>query len=298
VQIEKTDIDLKDVVHSAIEQARPLIEARQHSLTLELTEAPTPVLGDKTRLVQVVVNLLNNAAKYTAQGGRITLSLEADDNEACIMVADNGSGIAPGLLPYVFDLFVQAERTPDRAQGGLGLGLALVKRIAALHDGSVHALSEGLGEGSSFMMILPLRHETAIADSSSAAPARASGPVGPARVLIVDDHIDGLQMLSALLTAHGHQVTTAQDGAGALREAAAQDFDVFILDIGLPDIDGNQLARQLRMSASGAKAMMIALTGYGQSHDRVLSKAAGFDHHFVKPVDSVVLAELLDHRGT
>jgi PAS domain S-box-containing protein len=295
VQIEKTDLDLRDVLHSAVEQARPLIEARQHSLNVQMTGAPAPVSGDKTRLVQVVVNLLNNAAKYTAQGGHITLSLEADDREACIMVADNGSGIAPNLLPYVFDLFVQAERTPDRAQGGLGLGLALVKRIAALHDGSVHALSEGLGQGSSFMVILPLRQEDAAASTALAAGA---GLAGPARVLIVDDHIDGLQMLAALLVAQGHAVTMAQDGAGALKEAAAAQFDVFILDIGLPDIDGYQLARQLRMTPAGSTALMIALTGYGQAHDRVLSKAAGFDHHFVKPVDSALLAELLMNRGT
>ena len=297
VQIEKTELDLKDVLHSALEQARPLIEARQHQITVELTDGPTEVVGDKTRLVQVVVNLLNNAAKYTPQGGHITLSLEADDREACIMVADNGSGISPNLLPYVFDLFVQAERTPDRAQGGLGLGLALVKRIAALHDGSVHALSEGPGQGSSFMMIIPLRAPGDTA-ATEATPAARAGLAGPARVLIVDDHIDGLQMLAALLTAQGHQVTMAQDGAGALKEAALSGFDVYILDIGLPDIDGYQLARQLRMTASGEKALMIALTGYGQAHDRVLSKAAGFDHHFVKPVDSTVLAELLMNRST
>ena len=295
VQIEKTELDLKEVLHSAIEQARPLIEARQHALNIDITDAPTAVSGDKTRLVQVVVNLLNNAAKYTPQGGQITLSLSADEREACIMVADNGSGISPTLLPYVFDLFVQAERTPDRAQGGLGLGLALVKRIAALHEGSVHALSEGPGQGSSFMMIIPLLTEGAQAHIQ-AAPAAGAGAAGPARVLIVDDHVDGLQMLSALLTAQGHQVTMAQDGAGALKEAALAAFDVYILDIGLPDIDGYQLARQLRMTASGEHALMIALTGYGQAHDRVLSKAAGFDQHFVKPVDSTVLAELLMNR--
>jgi PAS domain S-box-containing protein len=295
VEIAKSELDLKDVIHSAVEQARPLIEARQHHLQVNLTTAPTAVLGDKTRLVQVVVNLLNNAAKYTAQGGQITVSLEADEREACIMVADNGSGIAPTLLPYVFDLFVQAERTPDRAQGGLGLGLALVKRIAALHDGSVHALSEGLGQGSSFMMILPLLPPQ---QAASGVEARRSskGHQGPARVMIVDDHLDGLQMLTALLEAQGHQVTAAQDGASALAAAAHAHFDAFILDIGLPDMDGYELARRLRTLNATPPAMMIALTGYGQAHDRVLSKAAGFDHHFVKPVDFEMLAELLANR--
>ena len=295
VEIEKSELDLKDVIHSAVEQARPLIEARQHHLQVNLTTAPTAVLGDKTRLVQVVVNLLNNAAKYTAQGGQITVSLEADEREACIMVADNGSGIAPTLLPYVFDLFVQAERTPDRAQGGLGLGLALVKRIAALHDGSVHALSEGLGQGSSFMMILPLLPAQQAASGVKTGRA-SSAQQGPARVMIVDDHLDGLQMLTALLEAQGHQVTAAQDGASALAAAANAHFDAFILDIGLPDMDGYELARRLRALEPTPPAMMIALTGYGQAHDRVLSKAAGFDHHFVKPVDFEMLAELLANR--
>ncbi len=295
VAIEKSELDLKDVIHSAVEQARPLIEARQHHLQVNLTTGPTAVLGDKTRLVQVVVNLLNNAAKYTAQGGQITVSLEADEREACIMVADNGSGIAPTLLPYVFDLFVQAERTPDRAQGGLGLGLALVKRIAALHDGSVHALSEGLGQGSSFMMILPLLPSQ---QAATGVEARRSSMAhqGPARVMIVDDHLDGLQMLTALLEAQGHQVTAAQDGASALAAAANAHFDAFILDIGLPDMDGYELARRLRTLNATPPAMMIALTGYGQAHDRVLSKAAGFDHHFVKPVDFEMLGELLANR--
>src|SRR5450830_574016 len=295
VEIEKSELDLKDVIHSAVEQARPLIEARQHHLQVNLSTAPTAVLGDKTRLVQVVVNLLNNAAKYTAQGGQITVSLEADEREACIMVADNGSGIAPTLLPYVFDLFVQAERTPDRAQGGLGLGLALVKRIAALHDGSVHALSEGLGQGSSFMMILPLLPAQQAASGVKTGRA-SSAQQGPARVMIVDDHLDGLQMLTALLEAQGHQITAAQDGASALAAAANAHFDAFILDIGLPDMDGYELARRLRALAPTPPAMMIALTGYGQAHDRVLSKAAGFDHHFVKPVDFEMLAELLANR--
>ena len=156
VQIARQPLALADVLHSAVEQARPLMEARGHEFTVDDTSAATRVLGDYTRLVQVVVNLLNNAAKYTAPGGRIALSLTTDAGEACIMVTDNGSGIDAALLPYVFDLFIQAERTPDRAQGGLGLGLALVKRITALHDGSVHALSDGLGQGSSFMILLPL----------------------------------------------------------------------------------------------------------------------------------------------
>jgi PAS domain S-box-containing protein len=295
VQIEHNVLDLQNVLHSALEQARPLMDARQHQLTVDLDPAPMRVSGDKTRLVQVVVNLLNNAAKYTPQGGRISLSLTREAGEACITVTDNGSGIAPSLLPYVFDLFIQAERTPDRAQGGLGLGLALVKRITALHNGSVLAFSEGLGEGSSFMILLPLL--AAGAGQAPAAVPDQAGSAGALRLMIVDDHPDGVQTLAALLAAHGHQVIMAADGASALRLAAGQSIDAFILDIGLPDMDGHTLARHLRASPEGRDALLIALTGYGQAQDRALSKEAGFDHHFVKPADSVALAAVLAQRA-
>jgi PAS domain S-box-containing protein len=297
VQIERHPLDLKDVLHSAIEQARPLMEARRHHFTLDETSVPTRALGDRTRLVQVVVNLLNNAAKYTPQGGQVTLALTVDAGEACIMVTDNGSGIAPTLLPYVFDLFIQAERTPDRAQGGLGLGLALVKRITALHNGSVHALSEGLGQGSSFMILLPLLEA---GEESDAAPPAAAAVVQPvaarASIMIVDDHPDGVQALAELLAAQGHQVLMAEDGASALALAAGRSIDVFILDIGLPDMDGHALARRLRATSEGRDALLIALTGYGRAQDRILSKEAGFDHHFTKPADSVALAAVLAQR--
>ena len=294
VQIERHPLDLKDVLHSAIEQARPLMEARRHHFTLDETTAPTRVLGDRTRLVQVVVNLLNNAAKYTAQGGRITLALTVDASEACIMVTDNGSGIAPTLLPYVFDLFIQAERTPDRAQGGLGLGLALVKRITALHNGSVHALSEGLGHGSNFMILLPLLEAVGQVDEASSPAAALPAPAAVrASIMIVDDHPDGVQTLAELLAAQGHEVLMAEDGAGALALATGRSIDVFILDIGLPDMDGHALARRLRATSEGRDALLIALTGYGRAQDRILSKEAGFDHHFTKPADSVALAAVL-----
>ena len=301
VQIERGELELKDVLHSAIEQARPLMDARQHQLTVVQTEARTRVLGDRTRLVQVVVNLLNNAAKYTPQGGHIALSLELDGNDACIMVTDNGSGIDAALLPYVFDLFIQAERTPDRAQGGLGLGLALVKRITALHNGSVLAQSEGLGQGSSFMILLPLLPQAGQpAVAPAPAPARPALPLpaaGGVRVMIVDDHPDGVRALADLLAAQGHEVLMAEDGASALALAAGRSIDAFILDIGLPDMDGHALARRLRASPEGGAALLVALTGYGQAQDRLLSKAAGFDHHFVKPADGAALAAVLGQRA-
>ena len=297
VQIERTALDLKEVLHSAVEQARPLIDARQHQLAIDLGTAPMLVAGDRTRLIQVVVNLLNNAAKYTPKGGHITLSLESDQREARIMVTDNGSGIAAELLPYIFDLFIQAERTPDRTQGGLGLGLALVKRITALHDGSVLALSDGLGQGSTFMMILPLLDTVMSANAGPAATPAPATPA-PARVMIVDDHADGMESLGALLAAQGHDVLMAEDGAGALRIAASRAIDVFILDIGLPDMPGYELARRLRATDSGRRALMIALTGYGQAQDRLLSNEAGFNHHFVKPVDIDALSALLHQAQT
>ena len=200
-------------------------------------------------------------------------------------------------LPYVFDLFIQAERTPDRAQGGLGLGLALVKRITALHNGSVHALSEGLGQGSSFMILLPLLEAVQEEDAAPPAAAAVVQPVAArASVMIVDDHPDGVQTLAELLAAQGHQVLMAEDGASALKLAAGQSIDVFILDIGLPDMDGHALARRLRATPEGRNALLIALTGYGRAQDRILSKEAGFDHHFTKPADSVALAAVLAQR--
>ncbi len=292
VALTKVTLDLKSVVHSAVEQARPLIEARRHDLVLRIASARAPVSGDKTRLVQVIANLLNNAAKYTAPGGEITLRLEVEHAQVRLSVADNGTGIAPALLPFVFDLFIQGERTPDRAQGGLGLGLALVKSIAALHDGSVAASSDGVGKGSTFALTLPLAQDrgTELAPSAAAPAALGTAPV---RVMIVDDNIDAAQSLAALLAADGHQVMVAEDGEGALKAAEGAAIEVFILDIGLPDMDGYELARRLKADPANAAAVLIALTGYGQAQDRAQSKAAGFDHHFVKPVDFEALSKLL-----
>ncbi|MDQ2989504.1 MAG: PAS domain-containing protein [Pseudomonadota bacterium] len=293
VALDKVTLDLKSVVHSAVEQARPLIEARRHELVLRIASARTCVSGDKTRLVQVIANLLNNAAKYTPQGGEITLQLDVEDAHARITVRDNGSGIAPTLLPYVFDLFIQGERTPDRAQGGLGLGLALVKSIAALHDGRVSAFSDGIGKGSTFAIMLPLAQEALASAHLPADGAVPAGRAAPVRVMIVDDNVDAAQSLAALLDSEGHIVMVAEDGARTLAASEGAAIQVFILDIGLPDMDGYELARRLRANPANAGAVLVALTGYGQAHDRVLSKAAGFDHHFVKPVDTAALSQLL-----
>jgi PAS domain S-box-containing protein len=295
VELERERLDLGGVVASAVEQARPLIEARQHVLRVH-TDASGPwVDGDRTRLVQILSNLLNNAAKYTPQGGRIALTVATDGLEARIEVRDNGIGIAPSMLPHVFDLFTQAERTPDRAQGGLGLGLALVRSLAQLHGGRVEAHSEGAGQGSAFTLILPLSDGLPAAPDAPAPAASNAGGDAARRILIVDDNTDAAHSLADILRSLGHSTVTATGSHEALALAGKAAWpDVFILDIGLPDIDGYELVRRLRAQApADSTARYVALTGYGQAHDRVLSRSAGFDHHFVKPVDLAALLEVI-----
>ena len=294
VELERERVDVKAVVASAVEQARPLIEARGHAFDQHMTSRRCWVFGDRIRLVQVIVNLLGNAAKYTAQGGTIALSVETDAASVTIAVRDNGIGIDRAILPHVFDLFTQAERTPDRSQGGLGLGLALVRSLVQLHGGQVAAHSDGLGKGSSFTVTLPVfdgEPGAAPGEGHAAAPARSGGG---RRILVVDDNVDAALSLADVLRSLGHLVDTAHDSQDALAQAEREWPDVFILDIGLPDIDGYALARRLRDSERGRAATLLALTGYGQAHDRVLAKAAGFDHHFVKPVDLAPLAQIIE----
>jgi len=310
VQFERAPVDLRSVLASAAEQVQPLIEARQHTLVIDTGAAqPAAVEGDRARLIQVVANLLANAAKYTAPGGRILLKLDTDadadggDGGAVrIAVGDNGSGIEPALLPHVFELFTQSERTPDRAQGGLGLGLALVRTIVLAHGGRVRADSAGLGQGSTFTVELP----PAPAREGTPTPAPAARPAAPAsgaaargarqplRIVLVDDNLDAATTLASLLEAAGHRVTVLQEPAAALTAAPPLAPHAFILDIGLPGMDGYTLARRLRALPACARALYIALTGYGQPNDRLLSREAGFEHHLVKPADVARLLELLE----
>jgi PAS domain S-box-containing protein len=296
VELDMATLDLKQVINSAVEQALPLIEARRHALEVRTPPQRAHVRGDRTRLVQVIANVLNNAAKYTPPNGRVQLTLDVDDGPARVAVTDNGNGIAPALLPDIFDLVVQGERSPDRAQGGLGLGLALVRSLTALHGGSATADSAGEGQGSTFTITLPLATDDSAC--SDAAPQHVPGTaLQHLHVMIVDDNIDGALSLAELLRAQGHRVTVAEDAEMALYEPALETVQAFILDIGLPGMDGYTLARHLRSRPATAKALMIALTGYGQPADRVLSTAAGFDHHFVKPVDTQALALVLEGFG-
>jgi signal transduction histidine kinase/CheY-like chemotaxis protein len=300
VALDKEELDLNAVVAAAVEQVRPLIDARRHVLALELPDAPIRVLGDRTRLVQVISNVLNNAAKYTPPGGRIVLAVRVDgatgdqdgDGRVLVSVRDSGVGIAPEVLPYIFDLFTQAERSPDRSQGGLGIGLALVKSLAVLHGGSVRVASDGLGQGSEFTVCLPLlRRDERIAPAPAALGERVD--TGAVRVMVVDDNVDAAEMLAALLEAQGHAVSVAYDGHGALEAARRERPDVLLLDIGLPDMDGYELARRLRAQPENAGAVLVALTGYGQQQDRSNAQAAGFDHYLVKPADLNQVGEVL-----
>ncbi len=295
VRIEHEPVDLHQVVHDALEQTRPQIEARGHTVTLELAQGSVLVEGDRVRLVQVLANLLGNAAKYTPEGGHIQLRLRREGSQAVLEVADNGSGIEAELLPHVFDLFTQAKRTPDRAQGGLGVGLALVKSLVELHGGQVRARSAGRGQGCAFTVALPMTQPVPALVTPPPMPAApALDGASRLRILVVDDNVDAGDMLGAWLQEEGHAVTVKTDAAEALEEARRAPADVYVLDIGLPGMDGNTLARHLRQDPRNRQATLIALTGYGQAQDILRSHEAGFDHHFVKPADPQRLAAVLE----
>jgi len=299
VQLESEAVDLRDVVEAALEQARGSIEARGHELALRIPQAPVGVLGDRVRLTQIVTNLLNNAAKYTQTGGLVALSLElTPDGQAALHVQDNGSGIDPQLLPCVFDLFTQGSRSLDRSQGGLGLGLALARGMARLHGGDVTARSEGRGLGSRFTLTLPRLEQPpgpAAAMAAAPPPLRDTGTVC-LDVMVVDDNHDAAELLGVWLESHGHRPAVYFDPADALDAALRSPADVYVLDIGLPGMDGYELARRLRASPRNRTATLIALTGYGQSTDIARSCEAGFDFHFVKPMDlhrlSILVAQI------
>ncbi|WP_432382164.1 hybrid sensor histidine kinase/response regulator [Duganella sp. P38] len=228
------------------------------------------------------------------QGGRIDVSVAPQDEQLRITVQDNGSGISPELLPQVFEMFKQAVRTPDRSEGGLGIGLTLVRSLVAAHGGSVAAHSDGPGKGSRFDVLLPAHHEAAPARADATASSDAPAIETARRILIVDDNADAAETLGQLLEVLGHQVQISFDGRRAIEMAAAFQPDIFILDVGLPDMNGYELARRLGDIVPPDSALFVALTGYGQEHDRVLSRAAGFDHHLVKPVDLSLLREVLN----
>jgi two-component system, chemotaxis family, CheB/CheR fusion protein len=285
-------VDLGPILNGAVETARPLIEERKHELTVSFRPGALHLLADPVRLEQVVVNLLTNAAKYTEAGGRIWLSAERDGPDVVIRVRDNGIGIPPERLPEMFELFAQGDRSLARSEGGLGIGLTLVKSLVEMHGGSVSASSGGPGAGSEFTVRLPAAVAPQAGPSSS---PRAAGRAATqaARILVVDDNADSARGLSRLLKLLGHDVRTAHDGTEAIAAVRSHRPDVVLLDIGLPGMDGYEVARRLRDDAGCRDATIIGISGYGQEEDRRRGRDAGFDHHLVKPVDYDALLSLL-----
>jgi CheY-like chemotaxis protein len=292
VSLSTQVLEMRRVVDDAAEQIRPLITARRHRLVVDMPSTPAHVKGDHKRLVQVIANLLNNSTKYTPEGGTLQLRLAAEQEDFVLTVQDDGIGMEPALVDRVFDLFTQAERTPDRSQGGLGLGLALVKSLIELHGGSVSAYSPGLGKGSTFTVRLPRYHQDVVLAPQPAGERQAGGAV-PLRILLVDDNVDAVHTLQLFLHAAGHEVEVAYSATDALELARTVAPEVCLLDIGLPDFDGNELARRLRLLPETSTATLIAMTGYGRQQDRDASMAAGFDHYLVKPVNTTQLSDIL-----
>lgn len=294
IVIEKAPVDCRQVLSDAVEQMAPHISARRHTLTLHLPPDPANVVGDHKRLVQIVTNLLANAAKFTPEGGNIGVQLQASLDEVVLEIADNGIGMAPDLLAKAFDLFSQGDRTPDRSLGGLGLGLALVKTLVELHGGIVRATSAGVGQGSTFTIRVPRVISAFNELGRSFAPAaQASGTSQTLKLMIVDDNVDAADTLALLLQSAGYEVVTEYTATRAMARIREKTPQVLLLDIGLPDMNGNELARRVRAMPEAAKATLIAVSGYGQESDKQETKAAGFDYHYVKPVSFRELLQLL-----
>jgi signal transduction histidine kinase len=293
IKLERKPVDVATVVKRAIETQRPAVDHRRQRLSVSLPAVPLTVEGDLTRLTEAVGNLLNNAAKYTDEGGRIAVSAAAEDGQAVIRVRDSGVGIPPELLPSVFEMFTQIDQTLHRAQGGLGIGLALVRELAEMHGGRVEGHSEGLERGSEFVLRLPLRPDLA-PGVEAGEPEPASVPsLQHRRILVVDDNHDAAQSLAVMLRMSGGEVRTAHDGVQAL--AVAEQFrpDLVLLDIGMPGMNGFDVARSIRARPWGSRVTLVAQTGWGQDEDRRRAREAGFDIHLTKPVDQVALMRLV-----
>jgi two-component system CheB/CheR fusion protein len=291
IELKKEPISLAVPIGLALETARPAIAARRQQLAVNLPAEPLGAEVDATRLAQVVSNLLHNASKFTPEGGRIWLDLARDGAQAVVRVRDAGRGIAPELLPHIFEVFVQGEQGSNPTRGGLGLGLAIARTLVEMHGGTLHAMSAGPECGSEFVVRLPALAELVSATAAGAVLAFDS----PARrILLVDDNADFVEGLERVLAAMGHDVRSALDGPGGLALAAEFRPDVVVLDIGLPGMNGYDVARRLRTSTGMENVLLVALSGYGQAEDRQRSRAAGFDHHLVKPITGAALLAVLD----
>ncbi|HWY85663.1 MAG TPA: ATP-binding protein [Gemmataceae bacterium] len=292
INLRMERVDMAEVVARAVEISRPLIDARKHHLEVSLPGEAVWVEGDPIRLAQVLSNLLNNAAKYTEEGGRIDLMVEAGGGEAVLRVGDTGVGIAAEMLPHIFEIFTQVPGSVSRSEGGLGIGLTLVRKLVELHGGRVAAHSKGPGHGSEFVVRLPLlREATPLAAAEAERPRRRKMPAR--NVLIVDNNQDAAESLALLLRLRGHEVRTAYDGPAALDLTRACPPEVVLLDIGMPGMDGLEVARWLRQDLGLKDALLVALTGYGRKEDRRRSREAGFNAHLVKPADVRALERLM-----
>jgi signal transduction histidine kinase/ActR/RegA family two-component response regulator len=295
VHLRRERIDLRAVVHHAVEAARPQLDAQRHSLTLDLPHAPMWADADPIRLGQAFSNLLNNAVKFTEPGGKITVAAHVGGDAAAIAVSDTGIGIPPAMLPRAFEMFTQLQEYRDRTQGGLGIGLALARRLVELHGGTIEARSDGPGHGSVFTVRMPLapaieRRPDRVFESHGAEPRRTC------RVLVAEDNGDAAEMIRVMLELKGHDVRVAGDGLEAV--ALAREFDpaIAFLDIGMPKLDGYEAARQIRASL-GERVVLVALTGWGQDEDKRRSREAGFDHHLTKPPEPELLIRLVAACG-
>ncbi|HEX4144680.1 MAG TPA: ATP-binding protein [Pirellulales bacterium] len=293
IKLQKTAVDVSSVISAAVETSRPLIESRQHKLNITVASGALRINADITRMAQAVTNLLNNAAKYTEEGGEIWLSVDRDGSDATITVRDNGVGIPVELLPSVFDLFTQADRTIDRSQGGLGIGLTLVRSLVELHQGSVSASSDGPGKGSKFVVRVPLIAASERYDHENSGEINGAAATFPQRVLVVDDNVDSATTLALMLKTMGHETSVAHDGPTAIELAQTFRPTLVLLDIGLPALNGYLVAQRLRTMPALRGVVLAALTGYGEDQDRRRSKEAGFDVHFVKPVRIGALQDLI-----
>jgi CheY-like chemotaxis protein/two-component sensor histidine kinase len=285
IGLQESMLEISTVINNAVEGSLPLIEARKQHLSVRIPKEPLWVKGDLVRLDQVVSNLLNNAAKYSDVQGRIDLEVEGSPRWVTVRVQDNGIGISPDLLPYVFELFAQADHSLARTHGGLGIGLTVVKRLVQLHGGRVEAHSAGPGRGSMFLAHLPRQSAPLQLEKAEERSRNQTDKSEGARVLVVDDNQDAVEMLKVVLELEGYSVAVAYDGLAALAEAERFQPQIMLLDVGMPGMDGYQVAHELRARESTKNIIVIALTGYGQPEDRELAKAAGFTDHLTKPVD-------------
>jgi PAS domain S-box-containing protein len=292
ITLSNETLELNGIVADAIEQARPGIEEKRHELFIRPADRKIWIEGDRTRLVQVIANLLTNASRYTPEGGKITVNIESHKRTASVIIQDNGIGIEPELLPQVFELFVQGKQSSDRAEGGLGVGLALVKNLVEMHGGKVSAKSEGHGKGSEFIVSFPVTANAGNIPQIENRVRATEKKTG--RIMIVDDNKDAASTLAMLLEYEGYQVRVAHDGNEAIEQAKMEQPDVLLVDIGLPGMDGYEFARRLRKMPQTARSVFIAVTGYGTPGDMENSKRAGFDHHLLKPVNADRLIALLN----